>query len=74
MFYADKQSESGDEMSKKVYKMWGLFNMNRPPIFVQRTRYECRRKGIVWTGSETRLNEGLKAGWFSIEKITVTRP
>lgn len=58
----------------KVYKMWGLFNYERPPIFVQNTRRECVIKGIKWLGGESYFNKHRREGSITIEKIIVTRP
>jgi len=56
---------------KRVYKMWALFNTNRPPIFVEMTRRECVTQGINWIGGEREFARHRRQGWITVEKVTV---
>ena len=60
-------------MAKKarVYRMWALFNYDRPPIFVQQTRYECVRKGIEWLGGEAKFKRSRREGSIVIKKVVL---
>ncbi len=55
---------------KRTYKMWALFNTNRPPIFVEITRRECVAKGKDWLGTE-HFVRSYRNGNVTIEKVTV---
>jgi hypothetical protein len=57
----------------KVYKMWALFNCNRPPIFVNCTRWAARQQGVEWLGGEERFAAAVKEGAITIEKVLVRR-
>jgi hypothetical protein len=57
----------------KVYKMWALFNYDRPPIFVKQTRHECVRKGIEWIGNEEAFKNCRREGSITIEKVVLRR-
>jgi hypothetical protein len=57
----------------KVYKMWALFNYDRPPIFVQMTRRECVIKGTNWIGNPHSFKRNRRNGSITIEKILVRR-
>lgn len=57
----------------RVYEMWALFNYNRPPIFVECTRRECRLQGVNWLGGEKQLAKAMREGSITIERVTVRR-
>lgn len=59
-------------MKVKKYKMWALFNYNRPPIFIELTRRECVFKGSEWLG-ERYFQRSLRNGSVTIEKVLVLR-
>lgn len=55
----------------KAYKMWALFNYDRPPIFIQLTRRECVLKGSEWLGKD--FAKSRRNGSVTIEKVKVFR-
>lgn len=55
----------------KVYRMWALFNYDRPPIFVEMTRRECKVQGIDWVGGEKKYNALVRGGSITIKKVMV---
>lgn len=55
----------------KPYKMWAVFNYDRPPIFVQLTRRECVIKATRWLGGEAAYRQARRNGAITIAKITV---
>ncbi len=56
---------------RKVYKMWALFNYDRPPIFVECTRRECVTQGINWIGNEHAFKRNRRNGSLTIRKVAV---
>lgn len=58
---------------KKVYRMWALFNYDRPPIFVETTRRDCITEGLRWIGSDAAFKNARREGSITIEKVTVHR-
>lgn len=57
----------------QVFKMWALFNYNRPPIFIEMTRRECVTQGINWIGGEQEMRNRMRDGSITIEKVYVCR-
>lgn len=55
----------------KVYRMWALFNYDRPPIFIETTRRECVTQGINWIGSERAFKHARREGSLTIKKVIV---
>jgi hypothetical protein len=56
----------------KTYKMWALFNYDRPPIFVDLTRREVVVQGTNWLG-EHGFKRQRRNGSVTIEKVVVRR-
>lgn len=58
----------------KKYPMWAVFNYNRPPIFVEYTRYEAVTQAANWVGGDKELRKRRRDGSITVEKVTVLRP
>lgn len=55
----------------KVYRMWALFNYDRPPIFVELYRRECVTQGINWLGDAKKFDRQRRNGSITIRKVSV---
>ena len=57
----------------QTFQMWAVFNYDRPPIFIQMTRYEAKVKARDWVGGDKELAKRRRMGSITIEKVTVKR-